>query len=171
MARLGGSGERHGRRVDAERPRGGGRHSRADRIEQGGLGHGRAAYLTLAALIAAVLALALTLAGCGDDDDAPAAATTTGATRLTVTEYDDQEVVRTTELACDAGDVVCAEVVALLPRLRPEPDEVCTQIYGGPERIVVTGTVDGDPVRAEVTRANGCEIARYDLLAAALAAG
>jgi hypothetical protein len=66
---------------------------------------------------------------------------------------------------------VCAEVVALLPRLRPEPDEVCTQIYGGPERIVVTGTVDGEPVRAEVTRQNGCEIARYDLLAEALAAG
>ena len=168
MARLGGSGQRHDGRVDAERRRRGGGHGGADRVEQGSLRHGRAAYLTLAALIAAAV---LALAGCGDDDDAPAAATTTGATRLTVTEYDDQEVVRTTELACDAGDVVCAEVVALLPRLRPEPDEVCTQIYGGPERIVVTGTVEGDPVRAEVTRANGCEIARYDLLAAALAAG
>ena len=126
----------------------------------------RAAYLTLAALIA----LALALAGCGGGDDAPAAASE-GVTRLTVTEYDEERVVRTTELACGAGDVVCAEVVALLPRLRPEPDEVCSQIYGGPERIVVTGTVDGDPVRAEVTRANGCEIARYDLLAEALGEG
>ncbi|HMN98469.1 MAG TPA: hypothetical protein PKD59_03565 [Miltoncostaeaceae bacterium] len=88
-----------------------------------------------------------------------------------MTRYDGERVVRTTDLACGAGDVVCAEVVALLPRLRPEPDEVCTQIWGGPERITVTGTVEGDPVRVEVTRANGCEIARYDLLMKALAAG
>lgn len=90
-------------------------------------------------------------------------------TALTVTEYDGERLVRTTELACGAGDVACAEVVALLPRLRPEPDEVCTQIYGGPERLVVAGTVDGDPVQVEVTRANGCQIARYELLQAALA--
>ena len=49
-------------------------------------------------------------------------------------------------------------------------DAICTQIYGGPQRIVVTGTVEGDPVTAEVTRANGCEIDRYDRLAEALAA-
>ena len=170
MARLGGRGQRHDGRLDAERRRRGGGDGGADRVEQGSLGHGRAAYLTLAALIAAVLALALTLAGCGGDDDAPAAASE-GVTRLTVTEYDEERVVRTTELACGADDVVCAEVVALLPRLRPEPDEVCTQIYGGPERILVTGTVAGEPVSAEVTRANGCEIARYDLLAEALGAG
>lgn len=132
-----------------------------------GLGHGRAAYLTVAALIALVV---LTAGGCGGDGDPPAASAP-GATRLTVTEYDGERVVRATELACGAGDVVCAEVVALLPRLRPEPDEVCTQIYGGPERITVTGTVEGGPVRAEVTRTNGCEIARYDLLSKALAAG
>ncbi len=114
----------------------------------------------------------LATAACGGDDDAPAAsAPSPDVTRLTVTEFDGDRVVRTTGLACGADDAVCAEVVALLPRLRPEPDEVCTQIYGGPERIVVTGTVDGDRVRAEVTRTNGCEIARYDLLTKALAAG
>jgi hypothetical protein len=107
------------------------------------------------------------LAGCGDDD-APAAA---GATALTVTHYDGDRVVRTTELACGADDVACGEVVALLPSLTPEPDEVCTMIYGGPERIVVEGTVDGEPVHREVTRVNGCEIHRYDQLEKALAAG
>lgn len=132
-----------------------------------GLGHGRAAYLTVAALIAV---LVLAAAGCGGGDEPPAASAP-GATRLTVTEYDGERVVRSTELACGGGDMACAEVVALLPRLRPEPDEVCTQVYGGPQRITVTGTVEGDPVRAEVTRVNGCEIARYDLLAKALAAG
>jgi hypothetical protein len=88
-----------------------------------------------------------------------------------VRHYDGERLVRTTELACGADDVVCAEVVALLPRLQPDPDEVCTMIYGGPERIVVEGTVDGHPVRREVSRVNGCEIARYDQLEKALAAG
>ena len=62
----------------------------------------------------------------------------------------------------------------LLPRARRvalDPGEVCTQIYGGPENITVTGLVEGDPVTAVVTRVNGCEIARYDLLTKALAAG
>ena len=169
MSRLGGRGERHVRRIDAKRLRRRGRDGRADRFEEGGLGHGRAAYLTLAALIAIV---ALAAAGCGGDDDAPpAAASTPGVTRLTVTEYDGERVVRTTELACGPDDTVCAEVVALLPRLRPDPGEVCTQIYGGPESITVTGSVEGEPVTAVVTRVNGCEIARYDLLTKALAAG
>ena len=169
MSGLGRRGERHVGRIDAEGPRRRGRHGRADRFEQGSLGHGRAAYLTLAALIAIV---ALAVAGCGGDDDAPAAAaSTSGATKLTVTEYDGERVVRTTELACGPDDTVCAEVVALLPRLRPDPGEVCTQIYGGPENITVTGLVEGDPVTAVVTRVNGCEIARYDLLTKALAAG
>ena len=116
-----------------------------------------------------MLIAALAIAGCGSDDGAPAA--DPGPTALTVREYDEERLVGTTELACGDGDVACAEVVALLPRLRAAPDEVCTQVYGGPERLVVEGTVEGDPVRAEVTRANGCEIDRYDLLREALAAG
>ena len=59
--------------------------------------------------------------------------------------------------------------MALLPALAPAEGEVCTQIYGGPERIEVRGTVNGAPVQVEVTRTNGCEIARYDQLEAALA--
>jgi hypothetical protein len=163
VARLGGRGERHGGRIDAERVGGRRREGAADRFQERSLGHGRAAYLTLVVLIAVVA-----LAGCGGGDDAPAAA---GPTALTVRHYDGDRLVRTTELPCGADDVVCAEVVALLPHLRPDPDEVCTMIYGGPERIVVEGTVDGDPVRREVSRVNGCEIARYDQLEKALAAG
>lgn len=41
-------------------------------------------------------------------------------------------------------------------------DEVCTQIYGGPEVAKVTGTLDGEEVDASFTRGNGCEIARFD---------
>ena len=83
--------------------------------------------------------------------------------------YDGERLVSTTTLPCAADDVPCAQVVAALPRLRPKADEVCTQIYGGPERMVVQGTAEGEPVELEVTRANGCQIARYDLLQEALA--
>jgi hypothetical protein len=168
VARLGGRGERDGGRLDAERVRGRGRHGRADGVEQGSVRHGRAAYLTLAGLIAALLLVA---AGCGGDGDDPPAASAPGPTRLTVTEHDGERVARTIRLDCGTEDVACAEVVALLPRLRPDPGEVCTQVYGGPERITVTGTVDGAPVDVRVPRVDGCQIARYDLLTRALAAG
>lgn len=92
-----------------------------------------------------------------------------GPTRLVVRQYDGERLVDTRRLDC-AGDPggTCARVVELLPRLRPDPNEICTEIYGGPERRVVEGVVDGEPVRVEVTRINGCEIARYDLLEEAL---
>jgi len=38
---------------------------------------------------------------------------------------------------------------------------LCTQIYGGPQRARVVGTVDGRRVYATFTRTNGCEISRW----------
>ena len=87
---------------------------------------------------------------------------------LVVRHYDGDQLLKTTRLDCTVKDGACDRVVALLPRLSPEPDEACTEIYGGPERLVVEGTLDGDAVSKEVTRADGCQIARYDLLAEAL---
>ncbi len=106
------------------------------------------------------------VAGCSGGSDSAAA---TVPTALTVTRSDDSGPTSTTELDCAGADAaVCERVVALLPDLAPAEGEVCTQIYGGPERIEVRGTVNGAPVRVEVTRTNGCEIARYDELEAAL---
>jgi len=85
-----------------------------------------------------------------------------------VRSYEGERLVTTTTLPCTPADARCAKVLALLPRLRPVPDEVCIQIYGGPERLVVEGTAEGAPVRIEVTRTDGCQIARYDLLSEAL---
>lgn len=114
-------------------------------------------------------ALALLLSACGGDDAAaPGTGPGDGETRLVVRHLDGERQVGATDLRCAAGDPRCARVVALLPELRPDPDEVCTQIYGGPERMIVEGMVDGEPVRVEVTRTDGCEIARYDRLEAAL---
>ena len=107
------------------------------------------------------------MAGCSGGSGS--AASTTGATELTVTRSDDSGSGPGVDLDCaGAGAAVCERVVALLPELRPAPDEICTQVYGGPERIEVRGTVEGVPVRVEVTRTNGCEIDRYDKLEAAL---
>lgn len=43
---------------------------------------------------------------------------------------------------------------------------MCTQIYGGSEEAEVTGTRDGEQVQATFSRQNGCEIDRWDRLAA-----
>jgi hypothetical protein len=45
------------------------------------------------------------------------------------------------------------------------PDSVCTEIYGGPQRARVIGTVGGKRVWVNVTRVNGCHIDRWDGLA------
>jgi hypothetical protein len=45
---------------------------------------------------------------------------------------------------------------------------MCTQIYGGPEEAELAGTVDGQEVRASFGRQDGCEIDRWDRIAAVL---
>jgi hypothetical protein len=57
----------------------------------------------------------------------------------------------------------CARLAAggvkLFAPLRP--DTVCTEIYGGPQKARVVGTVAGQRVWATFTRQNGCEIDRW----------
>jgi hypothetical protein len=127
-------------------------------MQEGSVHHGRAAYRALGLAL-----VALALAGCGGGEDAAAPATS-----LTVREYDGEALTDTITLDCSAPGGACERVVALLPRLAPDPGEVCTQVFGGPERRVVSGVVEGRPVDIEITRTDGCQIARYDLLTAAL---
>ncbi len=129
-------------------------------MQKGSVRHGRAAYRALALALAV-----LSLAACGGgDDDEPSAP----ETQLTVREFDGEALTRTIPLDCAAPGGACDRVIALLPELAPDPGEACTQIFGGPERRVVTGVVDGLAVAVEITRADGCQIARYDLLTEAL---
>ena len=159
--RRGRRGERHDRGARSDGRLGLLGQGGSDRGEKGRVGHGRGAYRALVLLLAG-----LAVAGCSGGYDGAAS---TAPSQLTVTRSDDSGPVSTTDLDCAGADAaVCASVVRLLPDLRPKPDEVCTQIYGGPERIAVSGTVDGTPVQVEVTRTNGCEIARYEMLDAAL---
>ncbi|MGD9571981.1 MAG: hypothetical protein AB7V62_08865 [Thermoleophilia bacterium] len=110
-------------------------------------------------------AVALFAAACGDDDSG---ASTAPATELAVSEYNGEDLVEARTLDCAPADAVCENVIALLPTLEPDPNEACTLLYGGPQRYLVEGTVAGEPVSIEVTRANGCNIARFDQLREAL---
>lgn len=52
--------------------------------------------------------------------------------------------------------------------LGPPADEICTEIYGGPQVARVSGTLDGETVEATIDRANGCGINYYDVVLAAV---
>ena len=77
---------------------------------------------------------------------------------------------RTYSLSCDppGGDHPDPEGACLaLGRLKapfaPVPKgTACTDIYGGPQTARVTGTFRGEPVDAEFSRTDGCQIGRWD---------
>jgi hypothetical protein len=59
----------------------------------------------------------------------------------------------------------CGALVRLDKPFAPTPRGVaCTDIYGGPQRALVTGIYQGRKVWARFRRTNGCEIARWDRL-------
>lgn len=77
---------------------------------------------------------------------------------------------RTYRLVCDppGGDhpdpaAACRSLTEMKEPFAPvPPDTMCTEIYGGPQTATVTGTFRGEPVDAEFSRTDGCQIARWD---------
>lgn len=53
----------------------------------------------------------------------------------------------------------------------PDPDVVCTQQFGGPQRAHVTGDFRGRTVDRNFNRTDGCEISTWDSLAPVFAIG
>ena len=51
-------------------------------------------------------------------------------------------------------------VLAAVPR-----DQMCTEVYGGPQTAHISGTWQGKPVDIRLSRTDGCQIARWDALA------
>jgi hypothetical protein len=45
-------------------------------------------------------------------------------------------------------------------------DQVCTEIYGGPDVAVITGSINNEAIDATIDRANGCGIDDWDTLLA-----
>jgi hypothetical protein len=115
------------------------------------------------------------MAGCGEGGGGDSTTTTTssatpdpGATELIITLDPDgkggkppvQEAV-----SCPGPDKPACEAIAALPpdaTAEVPPDTACTEIYGGPDTLVVQGTINGEPVDARMNRGNGCEIERFD---------
>jgi hypothetical protein len=78
---------------------------------------------------------------------------------------------RVTTLHCGPPRGTVANPAAACQRLQalgraafaPTPRGMaCTQIYGGPQTALVSGTLDGRRVWAHFTRRDGCEIARWN---------
>jgi len=118
------------------------------------------------ALALGAAGLALLVAGCGDEEDETGSADGGGATELAVTLDPDGsrgEQPRTEAVACEAGEdsSPCASLTAEATAPTPAAT-ACTEIYGGPDEARLEGTIAGEPVNATFTRANGCEIERFD---------
>jgi hypothetical protein len=97
-------------------------------------------------------------------------------TSLRITYWDDGTVATPTEvwtLRCNPARGTlphparaCRKLKAGGPKLFAPlpPSTVCTQIYGGPQKARVVGTVSGKRVHATFTRTDGCQIARWSAL-------
>ncbi|MCX9191930.1 hypothetical protein C3Y87_10980 [Carbonactinospora thermoautotrophica] len=141
-------------------------------------------------LTAGVVAVALTVAGCGGTEggrvgsnpgvpDAPS----TPASELRVTVDPDGGAVRTWTLRCDPPGGTHPDPRAACTAIdeafrggddpfAPTPrDMLCAEIFGGPQTATISGTWRGKPVNASYSRVNSCEIARWDRLKPVLEPG
>lgn len=112
----------------------------------------------------------------GADPTTPPAAAAVPA-QLSVTVDDGNGNVTTYALTCEpvGGDhpdaaAACAGLAAAGTEVfaPTSPDLACTEIYGGPQTATVTGRVGGAQINSTFSRENGCEIARWDNIAAIL---
>ena len=116
------------------------------------------------------LAVAITLAavaGCGDEETESAPIAGTELTIGLDADGPGGEAAVEAEVECpgaNAPPTVCDTIEELPddPAAPLPPDTPCTEIYGGPDTVTIEGTLDGDPIEARLTRANGCEIERFD---------
>jgi hypothetical protein len=59
----------------------------------------------------------------------------------------------------------CAKLAATrAPFAPPRSEQVCTEIYGGPQVAIVAGRYDGRRVWVKLQRRDGCEIDRFQRL-------
>jgi len=122
----------------------------------------------LAAAVASVAVFA-SLAGCGSDDDGDDP-TVSGAETNLIIDLDADGPAgkpnRSAQISCAAGQETspCPQLAEVdASDLAPVPPQTaCTEIYGGPDVVTVTGTLHGEPVDAKLSRANGCEIDRFE---------
>jgi hypothetical protein len=59
------------------------------------------------------------------------------------------------------GSLAAAQKQAKDPFAPTPKDQMCTQIYGGPQVATVKGTWQGKRIDASFSRKNGCELKRW----------
>jgi hypothetical protein len=121
-----------------------------------------------------LLCALLALAGCGEDAETAApAATTELVVRLDRDGPQGPAAAKELRVTCGDADAsaACRAAERLKPRdFSPVPDNVaCTEIFGGPQTARISGTLRGERVSATFSRANGCEINRWETVAPLLA--
>lgn len=113
-------------------------------------------------------------AGCGSDSSG--SSNSSGSTNLQITVWPKGRAgsSATYTLKCPQGTGTLPDARAVCSKLKqvstktfePVPaGTACTEIYGGPQTAQVSGRLAGKTIRAEFGRTNGCEIARWGLLA------
>jgi hypothetical protein len=125
------------------------------------------------AFVAAV-ALVLALPACGGEDEDPGGDEPSPRTALVIVVQPEGPGGPELEasLECDPPggthpdpEAACRALFANRQALEPvAADAICTQLYGGPNRATIRGTLEGREVAAELNRTNGCEIDRWDRL-------
>lgn len=109
--------------------------------------------------------------GSAPSTSAPSSAAPAGGTALRAQVQDSpQAAVRTVTLTCDppGGSVAdpaaaCAALARLDAPFEPLPrDNLCSQIYSGPQTAHVTGTWRGRSVDLHLSRTDGCRTAQWD---------
>jgi hypothetical protein len=129
--------------------------------------HRAARIALLLGSLALVAASAANAAGCGDDDEENASAPSDTATELQLALDRDGPggaEAETATLSCEAGDGTACGRLAATDFAPVDPQTACTEIYGGPDEVELAGSIGGEPVETTLTRANGCEIDRFDPL-------
>jgi hypothetical protein len=120
--------------------------------------------LTRLGAAAAMAAIAFAVAACGSDTSTTGASD--GGIELNVTLDADGkggDPERFARISCEPPACPAGAADLTADDFEPvAPDVACTEIYGGPDRVTIAGTLDGETVEAELTRANGCEIERFD---------
>ena len=112
-----------------------------------------------AATLLPLLLVVASLAACGgDDDEEPAAPGDATEQNVEITDAASQPIRMT--LRCGGT----CDVARVEQALEQDPTAACTQLYGGPEKAHVTGTLDGEPVDVTLARTDGCGIAAYEAL-------
>jgi Subtilisin inhibitor-like len=65
--------------------------------------------------------------------------------------------------------IACVTLTRARAPFAPVPRGVmCSMIYGGPQTAAISGTWHGRPVAATYSRENGCQVARWNKIAAVL---